>query len=155
MKLRFMLVALSVLPLLFGCNAEKRALKSLNRKIERIDKKFPGLIESQRDTLVMRDTLFVPIPSDSVEVVIIPGDTVEVEKLRIETRVIPGTDSIKIKTIIKPDTVEFVRIDTVQTTIYRTIQKPVETPEGWWSRNLPLIFVVLLILSILLGKLNK
>lgn len=102
-----------------SCNTTKQA----QRKLQRIEKNHPELFAADTTYVVKIDTIQVTTLQYEYDTIVSDADTVVVENERFKTEIIRVPfEQIRIKTIIKSDTIEVMRNDTIY-----TIQKEVIT----------------------------
>ena len=102
-----------------GCNTTKQA----QRKLQRIEKNHPELFAADTTYVVKTDTIQVTTLQYAHDTIVSDADTVVVENERFKTEIIRVPfEKVRIKTIIKSDTIEVMRNDTIY-----TIQKEITT----------------------------
>ena len=102
-----------------GCNTTKQA----QRKLQRIEKNHPELFASDTTYVVKTDTIQITTLQYAHDTIVSDADTVVVENERFKTEIIRVPfEQVRIKTIIKSDTIEVMRNDTIY-----TIQKEITT----------------------------
>lgn len=102
-----------------SCNTTKQA----QRKLQRIEKNHPELFAADTTYVVKIDTIQVTTLQYEYDTIVSDADTVVVENERFKTEIIRVPfENVRIKTIIKSDTIEVMRNDTIY-----TIQKEVIT----------------------------
>ena len=102
-----------------SCNSVKQA----QRKLQRIEKNHPELFAADTTYVVKTDTIQVTTLQYEYDTIVSDADTVVVENERFKTEIIRVPyEKVRIKTIIKSDTIEVMRNDTIY-----TIQKEVIT----------------------------
>ncbi len=102
-----------------SCNTSKQA----QRKLQRTEKNHPELFAADTTYVVKIDTIQVTTLQYEYDTIVSDADTVVVENERFKTEIIRVPfENVRIKTIIKSDTIEVMRNDTIY-----TIQKEVIT----------------------------
>ena len=102
-----------------SCNSVKQA----QRKLQRIEKNHPELFAADTTYVVKTDTIQVTTLQYEYDTIVSDADTIVVENERFKTEIIRVPfENVRIKTIIKSDTIEVMRNDTIY-----TIQKEVIT----------------------------
>ena len=102
-----------------SCNSVKQA----QRKLQRIEKNHPQLFASDTTYVVKTDTIQITTLQYAHDTIVSDADTVVVENERFKTEIIRVPyEKVRVKTIIKSDTIEVMRNDTIY-----TIQKEVIT----------------------------
>ena len=102
-----------------SCNTTKQA----QRKLQRIEKNHPELFAADTTYVVKTDTIQVTTLQYAHDTIVSDADTVVVENERFKTEIIRVPfEKVRIKTIIKSDTIEVMRNDTIY-----TIQKEITT----------------------------
>ena len=102
-----------------SCNSVKQA----QRKLQRIEKNHPSLFASDTTYVVKTDTIQITTLQYAHDTIVSDADTVVVENERFKTEIIRVPyEKVRVKTIIKSDTIEVMRNDTIY-----TIQKEVIT----------------------------
>lgn len=134
------IVILALCGLFLGCSYQTK-LRKVERRIERLTKKFPELLK--KDTITVRDTTILDsILTDSLFG--INFDTIFIENDRASIRLIRVKDTIYARLEAKTDTI------TMEKVIYR--DKIVIQELNWWQKNnwwlIPLL-VILIILTLL------
>ena len=122
-----------------GCNTTKQA----QRKLQRIEKKHPELFAADTTYVVKTDTIQVTTLQYAHDTIVSDADTVVVENERFKTEIIRVPfEQVRIKTIIKSDTIEVMRNDTIY-----TIQKEITTNtirEGFTPFWLYIVIILLI-----------
>ena len=122
-----------------GCNTTKQA----QRKLQRIEKNHPELFAADTTYVVKTDTIQVTTLQYEYDTIVSDADTVVVENERFKTEIIRVPyEKVRIKTIIKSDTIEVMRNDTIY-----TIQKEITTKtisEGFTPFWLYIVIVLLI-----------
>ena len=122
-----------------SCNSVKQA----QRKLQRIEKNHPELFAADTTYVVKTDTIQVTTLQYAHDTIVSDADTVVVENERFKTEVIRVPfEKVRIKTIIKSDTIEVMRNDTIY-----TIQKEITTntiSEGFTPFWLYIVIVLLI-----------
>ena len=143
------LIVLSVL-YLSSCEIVKGVrVSAAQRKIERIENKYPQLFDADTIYTIRKDTLLIETPSYYLDTIIIPSDTMTIENERIKTVIIrlPSDTTYKVQTLVKTLKIPFERIDTIYTIkekikLQREVKKVIPI---WFVLVSVLLFILLLI----------
>ena len=125
-----------------SCNSVKQA----QRKLQRIEKNHPQLFASDTTYVVKTDTIQVTTLQYAHDTIVSDADTVVVENERFKTEIIRVPyEKVRVKTIIKSDTIEVMRNDTIYTIQKEVITKTVsERLTPFW-----LYIVIILLIAYL------
>ena len=111
------LIILSVL-YLSSCKIVKGVrVSAAQRKIERIETKYPELFNADTIYTITRDTITIETPYYYLDTILAPSDTMIIENERIKTVIIklPADTTYQVRTVVKTVKIPFERIDTVYT----------------------------------------
>ena len=122
-----------------GCNMTKQA----QRKLQRIEKKHPQLFASDTTYVIKTDTIQITTLQYAHDTIVSDADTVVVENKRFKTEIIRVPyEKVRVKTIIKSDTIEVMRNDTIYTIQKEVITKTVnEGLTPFW------LYIVIILLT--------
>ena len=122
-----------------SCNSVKQA----QRKLQRIEKNHPELFAADTTYIVKTDTIQVTTLQYAHDTIVSDADTVVVENERFKTEIIRVPfEQVRIKTIIKSDTIEVMRNDTIYTIQKEVITKTIS------ERLTPFWFYIVIVLLI-------
>lgn len=126
-----------------ACNTTKQA----QRKLQRIEKNHPELFAADTTITVKIDTVEVITAQFEHDTIVRDADTVVVENERFKTEIIRiPFESVRVKTIIKSDTINIIQYDTIKTIQKEIITKTdTETVIPFWLY----IVIILLILYLM------
>lgn len=122
-----------------SCNSVKQA----QRKLQRIEKNYPQLFASDTTYVVKTDTIQITTLQYAHDTIVSDADTVVVENERFKTEIIRVPyEKVRVKTIIKSDTIEVMRNDTIYTIQKEVITKTVnEGLTPFW------LYIVIILLT--------
>ena len=122
-----------------SCNSVKQA----QRKLQRIEKNYPQLFAADTTYVVKIDTIQVTTLQYEYDTIVSDADTVVVENERFKTEIIRVPfEQVRIKTIIKSDTIKVMRNDTIYTIQKEVITKTVnEGLTPFW------LYIVIILLT--------
>ena len=122
-----------------SCNSVKQA----QRKLQRIEKKHPQLFASDTTYVIKTDTIQITTLQYAHDTIVSDADTVVVENERFKTEIIRVPyEKVRVKTIIKSDTIEVMRNDTIYTIQKEVITKTVN--EGLTPFWLYIVIILLI-----------
>lgn len=111
------LISLGVL-CLSSCEIVKGVrISAAQRKIERIETKYPQLFNADTTYTIRRDTITIETPLYKLDTILAPSDTMIIENERIKTVIIklPADTTYQVQTLVKTVKIPFERIDTIYT----------------------------------------
>ena len=111
------LISLGVL-YLSSCKMVKGVrVSAAQRKIERIEAKYPELFNADTTYQIKIDTITIETPYYYLDTILAPSDTMTIENERIKTVIIklPADTTYQVQTVVKTVKIPFERIDTIYT----------------------------------------
>lgn len=126
-----------------ACNTTKQA----QRKLQKIEQKHPELFDIDTVLIARTDTVQIITIQIEHDTIIDDADTIVVETERFKTEIIRMPfETVRVKTLIKSDTIEVIEHDTIWTIQKEIITKTdVKTITPFWLY----IVIVLLILYLI------
>lgn len=124
-------------------------VSAAQRKIERIETKYPELFNADTIYTITRDTITIETPYYYLDTILAPSDTMTIENERIKTVIIklPADTTYQVQTVVKTVKIPFERIDTVYQ-IRKQITTKTETQKiyPYWLIALSVLLFILLVI---------